>query len=383
MIIELEGNFYNNHSLSIVNRNLALQLSSLECKVQIKATDTPNQAYNVSEQVINKLQKLEQHIGVADIVVRHAYPPNWSWPDTAKTKVVYIQPWEYPKLPFEWQYKFETFADAVITPSTTCEQVYLKGGLNPNNLFVVPNGYDDTIFNLEAKEPIPEVSDDLFTFTFVGNVQWRKGLDILINSWIKAFTKADRVKLVVKDNPKIYGKSDILNQIIKAQYVNKCAKIEYIDRELSDKEMASLYANSDVLVQPHRAEGFGMHIQEAVASGCIPIIPDKGPTETFIPDNVGMRIKTAKAAIDITDRNVFALKPGDATTLMSTHTFIDEPDGNHLVKLLQSLYNSPQLFDYQDAVNNIDTINNWSKVAEDYLTVFKVLNTREKTRRNT
>ena len=55
-----------------------------------------------------------------------------------KTKIVYIQPWEWSRVPFEWQYKWETFADAVITPSQWTANVYSEGGLSPSKLIVIP-----------------------------------------------------------------------------------------------------------------------------------------------------------------------------------------------------------------------------------------------------
>jgi len=59
----------------------------------------------------------------------------------------------------------------------------------------------------------------------------------------------------------------------------------------------------------------------------VPIVPDKGPHQDFIPENIGLRIGTAPKAIDITSPEVFAQKPGDSFTMMSSHTFTNEPDG--------------------------------------------------------
>ena len=76
--------------------------------------------------------------------------------------------------------------------------------------------------------------------------------------------------LIIKDNPQIYGVNNLLNEIIKLQYKSQCGEVLYIDDQLSDLEMASIYKNSKFLIHPYRAEGFGMHVQEAVACGCYP-----------------------------------------------------------------------------------------------------------------
>ena len=47
--------------------------------------------------------------------------------------------------------------------------------------------------------------------------------------------------------------------------------VEYIDRILSETEMAGLYAACDCLVHPFRGEGFALPIVEAMACG-LPVI---------------------------------------------------------------------------------------------------------------
>ena len=78
------------------------------------------------------------------------------------------------------------------------------------------------------------------------------------------------------------------------QYKTGCGTVIYIDDELSDEHMSALYRSSKVIVHPYRAEGFGMHIQEAVACGCLPILPTSGPHEDFIPPDIGVRLRHKK-----------------------------------------------------------------------------------------
>lgn len=387
MIIEIIGKFYDNHSLSIINRNLATKLYDKGIRVKIAAIDSYDPEYKVSKKTITTLKKIEEdsllYEGVApDIQLRHTYPPMWNWPLDEKTKVVYIQPWEFPKAPFEWQYKFETFADALIVPSNQNSKVFADGGLNPNKLFVVPNGYDEEVFNTEPKDPLPEMDKDKFNFVYVGNSQWRKGLEILLNVWHKTFKSYDNARLIIKDSPKIYGPNNVLNEIVRMQYTTGCAPITYISRDLSDKEMASLYSNSKVLLHPYRAEGFAMHVQEAAASGCFPVVPIGGPTDDFIPNDTGMKIGVNRQAVDITDPNIFALKPGDAATMMSTHTFINEPSPIDLENAMRTLYHTHDKDSLISRVKDIDTLNNWDSVIDKYIMVFEDINSRSTVRSN-
>ena len=123
--VELLGKFFDNHSLSIINRYLALKLSkSKNINLCITPLDNINPDYNLNISTIKQLEKIALNdLDRVDIQLRHTYPPVWNWPESKDTKVIYIQPWEFPKVPFEWQYKFETFADALCVPSEYERQI--------------------------------------------------------------------------------------------------------------------------------------------------------------------------------------------------------------------------------------------------------------------
>lgn len=376
MIVEFLGKFYDNHSLSIVNRNLVLALRSLGVKIRILPIDSYDPEFKLEKEIVKQLKELEiQHKSdVADIQIRHSYPPIWAWPENSKTKVVFIQPWEFPKAPFEWQYKFETFADALVVPSNFCKKVFLSGGINPDNVFTVPNGYDSTVYNQDSSTTNEQ--DSKFTFVYVGNAQWRKGLEILLNSWSKAFKSYDKVRLVIKDNPSVYGRNNVLNEIIKLQYLTDCAEIHYIDENLSDIEMANIYKNSQAIVHPYRAEGFGMHIQEAMACGCYPIVSANGPTDEFVPTQEFTKIQVKTSLVDINDPKIFATKSGDSVTLMGSHTFINEPIADSLLRNMVGLYSSHNHKELYEKLNKSSTLNTWTDSAHEMLEVLDTIHKR-------
>ena len=382
MIIDFVGKFYDNHSLSIINRNLAVKLADLfpDWEISITPLDSYDPECKLDKNIVKRLKTLEQaETGEPNIQLRHSYPPIWQWPASDRIKVVFIQPWEYTKAPFEWQYKFETFADALIVPSNFVATVFKNAGLKPDNLFVVPNGYNEEIFNRnEENSKSKYIDKSKFNFVYVGNSQWRKGLDILMNAWKDTFKKFDKATLTIKDNPKIYGQSNVLNEIIKMQYKTGCSEIQYIDEDLSDEEMAAIFKSSDIVVHPYRAEGYGMHVQEAMACGCVPLVSDSGSTDDFVTDNNGFKLPVEKKHMNISDSNIFAMKPGDAMTGMSTHTFYNEPNVEALKNGLKVLYHShnkeQEIFSKKD---NMNMINTWDKIANDYATIFQELHNRE------
>jgi len=382
MIIDFLGKFYDNHSLSIINRNLVIKLAEAhpDWEISITPLDSYDPEYKLDKEITKQLKVLEQaETGEPDIQLRHSYPPIWQWPASNRTKVVFIQPWEYTKAPFEWQYKFETFADALIVPSNFIATVFRNAGLNPEKLFVVPNGYNKELFNTnEDNSESKYIDKSKFNFVYVGNSQWRKGLDILMNAWKDAFKKFDKATLTIKDSPKIYGQSNVLNEIIKMQYKTGCSEIQYIDEDLSDEEMAALFKSSDILVHPYRAEGFGMHVQDAMACGCVPVVSADGATDDFVSHENGFLLPVEKRHMDISDSNVFAMKSGDAMTGMNTHTFYNEPNGDALKNGLKMIYHShnkdEEVYAKKNAMNMINT---WDKVTEHYVSILEEVSARQ------
>jgi len=346
------GKFFDNHSLSIVNRKVVLQLKEL-LDIEIMPLDVPDSSHKVNNEEISELLTLcNKNISEPSVEIRHAYPPIWRWPESDKTKLIYIQPWEFSAIPMEWQYKFETFSDLLITPSNWTRQIFENSGINPKRIKTIANGYDPKVFYSDKKKD----SVDYVKIVFVGCAQYRKGLDLLLKVW-GAATKEDMpLELIIKDTPQVYGASNIQEDIIKLQYTNKCAKITYDDSIKSETEMADLYRSCNIVIHPYRGEGFGMHIQEAMACGCIPIVTEGGSTEDFVSD---YKITSTKKFVNL--HNIFGLKPEDATTLMGSHKWVLEPDLNSLAKTLNNAINN---------VNNIKTdtskLSTWKDVGEQY-----------------
>lgn len=361
MLLEIVGKFYDNHSLSIVNRYLALQLSKY-AKVIISPIDSFNSEAKLSIDTLEALEKLKatpSDTTHPDVQIRHTYPPIWRWPASNDTKIVYIQPWEFSKVPFEWQYKFETFADALITFTRWTAAVYHEGGINPERLFAIPIGYNPDIFYTDRSVK----KSDKYRFLFVGCDQYRKGFDILLQAWANAFKSTDNVELIVKDTPQVYGKTALQEQLIKLQYVNDLGKITYIDDGYSEKEMADLYRSVDVIVHPYRGEGFGMPIQEAIACGVIPLVTGRGCTDDFVTD---YKINSSQKLVDI--NNIFAGKPGDSFNLMGSHTWIIEPDVTDLIQKMRMLYGTQKR-----AIPRSDKIKTWDEVGEQYYKAIKAI----------
>lgn len=364
MKIEILGKFYDNQSLSIINRNISIALSK-KYEIGIVPIDAPDSSFKLETEDIDNLITLQKPV-VPDIQIRHCYPPIWNWPEHNQTKVVYIQPWEYSSMPSEWQYKFDTFADAIIVPSEWNASIYKSAGINPSKIFVVPNGYDELVFYKNNNK-----TTDTVKFIYVGCAQFRKGIDILLRVWSQVTKKHENLELIIKDTPQVYGANTLLQDIITLQYKTNCAKITYIDDSLTEKQIADLYRSCDIVVHPYRGEGFGMHIQEAMACGCVPIVTAGGPTDEFVDE---YRIQSTRRVVN--PYEIFALKQGDSMSNMGQHRWVLEPDAQDLANLIRK-----SIVEHKNKTVNTKRLTTWSGAASKYEEVLVHINSVQGTRR--
>ena len=236
--IRIVSKIYDNHSLSIVTRKLCLQLIKNGWgNISIVPLDRFSPDAKVAKEELIAIKPfINKQLKKVDIELRHSYPPILTWPEDPNTKIIYIQPWEYNRIPIEWKNTFQDFGDMVIVPSNWVKEVYINSGINPEKIKVIPNGYDPKVFNESPSVNTNNFFDESkFVFTFVGNAQFRKGVDILLQAWHKSFVKADNAVLFIKDTPAIYGQTNLLENSIQLQYKSGCAKIVYNDNNLSSQ----------------------------------------------------------------------------------------------------------------------------------------------------
>ena len=102
--------------------------------------------------------------------------------------------------------------------------------------------------------------------------------------------------------------------------------VEYIDRDLSDSELAGLYAACDCLVHPFRGEGFALPVVEAMACGLPVIVTGAGPALDYATDETAFLIPARPGQ--------FAeCRVGDLETI--GRPWLLEPDLDALVELLR------------------------------------------------
>ena len=213
--------------------------------------------------------------------ITHSWPPNFD-PVTAGPTVA-ILPWEFGAPPRDWVDAARSRLDRVWVPSEYVRDGYVAAGMPPGVVEVVPNGVDLDTFRPEGPaHPLPRAAGT--TFLFVGGTTWRKGADILLTAWARAFGPADDVQLVIKDfgTTTHYRNQTAGDQIRELATRDDVAPVVYIDEELPFTALPALYRSADALVVPYRGEGFCLPALEAMACG-VPVVHNgAGPTAEFV-----------------------------------------------------------------------------------------------------
>ncbi len=345
-----EGPQFANSSLALVNRELCKGLVANGHEFSSLHVGSKEFAPEVGS-VVAKIQAAENvTIKNPDIHVRHHWPPNLNPPESGRWVV--IQPWEFGSLPKEWVEVFTTQVDECWVYSRYVQQVYVSSGVPASKVVVVPLGVDAQKFHPGVK-PFSLKTKKKFRFLFVGGTIFRKGIDLLIEAYTNAFTKLDDVCLVIKDfgGETFYKGQTIKGTIAQIRSRKDAPEIEYIDRVLSDEEIAGVYTACDVLVHPYRGEGFGLPILEAMACGTPTIVTDGGAALDFCNATNSLLVKAET-------KRLAEKKVGDLETV--DYPWMFEVDRAALVSAMRYAVDNPEAIAALGSRAQSDVHANWT-----------------------
>ena len=242
---------------------------------------------------------------------------------------------ETDRIPKNWIDKCNQM-DEIWVPSKFNWETFSNSGVDKNKLIVIPESIDTDIFNPDIieKMELPNKAE----FNFLSVFEWtnRKGWDVLLKSYFKAFTKKDDVCLYLRtylmsnydSDTKAHIQNKIDSLIIKSGFVKKdLPRIELLTTQFPFKEMLRLYKSVDAFVLPSRGEGWGRPYMEAMAMG-LPVIGTNwsGNTEFMTDENSFL--------IDI--ENLVEVKQNELESYIG-HKWA-QPSERHLIKLFREVY---------------------------------------------
>lgn len=284
MRILWEGPFFRPLSLDKVNRELVLEglLAGQEMLVQAldSLPENASQVYQALVPMLTGPQPVDWH-------VRHMWPPYWS---NRAGPLVVSQHWEFGAVPKDWIEPIASQVAKLVVSSEAEREMFTYSGVQAEKIGVIPLGVNPAIYHPYG--PIQSLVKQSRVILWVGGMVHRKGLDLLIQAYQRAFHPHDDIALVIKTvgQGSVYQEQEIPRLLQAALKSPKSPPIVVIDRELTESDMAVLYRSADVLVSAYRGEGFNLPVLEAMACGTLVMASDSNPTNEFVPPDIGWRI---------------------------------------------------------------------------------------------
>ena len=240
-------------------------------------------------------------LGAVDCFIHHDYAVEFTTvPAPRQGKWVAIRPWDFGRYPGAWAERIRSDCDQLWVPSRWSKRLAVRSGIPAQRVAVIPWGIDPTTFTPAGPRRRIQ-TQKRFRLLFVGAPIYRKGLDILLDAYIAAFTCRDDVCLVIKSHPEdlFYAGIDMRARIDALRAQPEHPEVLVIDEFLADAELAALYRACDVGVFPHRAEGFALSILEAMACGVPSIVPEFGACLDYCTTTASFRVPVRRVHLPL------------------------------------------------------------------------------------
>lgn len=345
------GAFFDNYSLAHTNREIALELAD---KLDLSIINKGERQFKTEhEPRFSPLDKLvNRSLIKVDFHVRHQWPPDFDTPCLGR--YVLMQPWEYGYIPVCWLEPIKNWVLEVWGPSNYVRDCYIRSGVAPEKVKVVPSGINPREFHPKVT-PVRLKTNKGFKFLFIGGTIYRKGFDILLAAYADEFTKEEDVCLVVKDF--FYGGEGYKSILAKQRQNQNCPEVLYMYGDVLPSQIAGFYTACDCYVHPYRGEGYGLPIAEAMACGLPVIVTGKGACRDFCHQDNAYLISAAKEWSY--EKAVYSMEtPG--------YPFWYRPDKEHLQRLMRYVFENREEAKARGllAQQEISTKHTWAKTAE-------------------
>lgn len=280
--VVIEGCISGVSSLAGVNRELARALLR-RGGVDLSLVDTDGIPLDPSAPGMGPIAAAAGRLlpGGPDVVVRQVQPPGFGRP--SQGFLVLVLHWEFGPVPPDWIRQARANADEVWVASTYVRDWMIDSGLEPERVALLPLGVDPARFRpglapIDLGDAAPGTR-----FLFVGGLHGRKGVDLLLDAYERAFRRDDDVTLVVKDfGPRGPYPPGRLDERVRRMAASSAGpRVVHLSQPIPEADMPALYAACHCLVHPCRGEAYGLTIAEAMACGLPVVVPDRGAHRDF------------------------------------------------------------------------------------------------------
>ena len=328
--VVIEGCLSGVSSLAGVNRELARALMR-RGGVDLALVDTDGMGIDPGAPGMAAVAAASRRLlaGGPDVVIRQVQPPSFGRP--AHGRLVQVLHWEFGPLPPDWVRMIDAVTDEVWVASTYVRDWMADSGVDPARLVVLPLGVDPERFRPGAAPfDLADAAPGL-RFLFVGGLHARKGVDLLLDAYERAFRRDDDVTLVVKDfgprGPYPPGRLDARVRAMAASASGP--RVLHLSAPIAEEAMPGLYTACHCLVHPCRGEAYGLTIAEAMACGLPVVVPDRGAARDFTGPDTAFLVPSRQVELPFDQASSYR---------MDRHPVVHEVDPSDLAAAMRGVY---------------------------------------------
>lgn len=304
------GPAYDRGGYGAVTRSYVRGLARIGYPVRLVPTGPRDP--EVGAETVQELLALERApVGSSPALVVHSTPKLFRIaPRLGFVRRIGCTIFETDGLPPGWAERCNAM-DEVWVPSQFNVETFSSAGVDARKLAVVPYGIEVADYEPSSERR----KDGPFTFLYVCEFNWRKGLDLLLESFINEFEPGEaRLVMRVFSN----GHQGVAaNEVERVLYESVEGRLErpegsrpevtVITQGLLPAELKRLYETADLYISTDRANGWGVPCQEAMALG-IPAatINWSGSTE-FMKNGNSLLIQPEDELVPVDPRLVSAV----------------------------------------------------------------------------
>ena len=187
-------------------------------------------------------------------------------------------------------------ADGIIVPSVATRDDLVKYfNVDAQKITVIYEGGDKETnikpasqLELEEKYGVKKPY-----FLYVGTLQPRKNIDVIVDAFLLLARNEPTVQLVLAGGVG-WGMSNVLEKIKRSEFKNRIIMTGYV----SEEEKAGLYENTQGFLFPSLYEGFGIPILESFSYG-VPVITAKNSSLPEVGGDAAIYIEDAMSADEL------------------------------------------------------------------------------------
>lgn len=325
----VEGPYDSSYSLALVNRETARALARQGRTVALSITPgsaepAPAPDFLARHGDVAAMVREAERPGVTDVTLRFTYPPRCD-AMVGRIRVVHTYGWEETGFPSRYVGWFNRKLDLVTVLSREVEKSLRDAGVRIP-IAVVGAGVDQLATTQAGSGEKPLPLGKSYRFLHISSCFPRKGVDVLLAAYGKAFRAVDDVTLVIKTFPNPHN--DIAEQLADLRRRDPgYPDVVLINEDWPEARIVALYRQCQAFVAPARGEGLGLPMAEAMAFG-LPVITTGwgGQTDFCTPDTawlIDYRFAPARSHLEV-DHSAWA-----------------EPDADHLAALMAEVRQAP------------------------------------------